>query len=141
MAGFGKLVMAALAVGLVPYEVRKKEDGSFSYKSLLLNVESGKDEVGEKKVTVSFFNKPDFAKKPVSENEETPVEEAPVEEVPVEEAPVDEAPAEEPAVETEGTVVFSAKSSIEIATGEDAEEAEENPAEENPAPAEEPVNK
>ena len=131
MAGFGKLVMAALAVSLVPYEVRKKEDGSFSYKSLLLNVESGKDEVGEKKVTVSFFNKPDFAKKPVSENEETPVEE-----VPVEEAPVDEAPAEEPAVEAEGTVVFSAESSIEIATGEDAEEAEENP-----APAEEPVNK
>ena len=134
MAGFGKLVMAALAVGLVPYEVRKKEDGSFSYKSLLLDVESGKDEAGEKKVTVSFFNKPDFMKKP--EAEEAPTEEAPVEEVPVEEAPVDEAPAEEPAVEAEGTVVFSAESSIEIATGEDAEEAEENP-----APAEEPVNK
>ena len=50
MAGFGKLVMAALAVSLVPYEVRKKEDGSFSYKSLLLNVESGKDEAGEKKL-------------------------------------------------------------------------------------------
>ena len=134
MAGFGKLMMAALAVSLVPYEVRKKEDGSFSYKSLLLNVESGKDEAGEKKVTVSFFNKPDFMKKP--EAEEAPTEEAPVEEVPVEEAPVDEAPAEEPAVEAEGTVVFSAESSIEIATGEDAEEAEENP-----APAEEPVNK
>ena len=134
MAGFGKLVMAALAVSLVPYELKKGEDGSFSYKSLLLDVESGKDEAGEKKVTVSFFNKPDFMKKP--EAEEAPTEEAPVEEVPVEEAPVDEAPAEEPAVEAEGTVVFSAKSSIEIATGEDAEEAEENP-----APAEEPVNK
>ena len=134
MAGFGKLVMAALAVSLVPYELKKGEDGSFSYKSLLLDVESGKDEAGEKKVTVSFFNKPDFMKKP--EAEEAPTEEAPVEEVPVEEAPVDEAPAEEPAVEAEGTVVFSAESSIEIATGEDAEEAEENP-----APAEEPVNK
>ena len=115
MAGFGKLVMAALAVSLVPYEVRKKEDGSFSYKSLLLNVESGKDEAGEKKVTVSFFNKPDFAKKPVSENEGAPVEEVPVEEAPVEEVPAEEAPAEEAPVE-------------------------EAPAEENPAPAEEPVN-
>lgn len=110
MAGFGKLVMAALAVSLVPYELKKGEDGSFSYKSLLLNVDSGKDEAGEKKVTVSFFNKPDFMKKPVSENEGAPVEEAPVEEVPVEEAPVEEAP------------------------------AEEAPAEENPVPAEEPVN-
>ena len=120
MAGFGKLVMAALAVSLVPYEVRKKEDGSFSYKSLLLNVESGKDEAGEKKVTVSFFNKPDFVKKPVSENEEAPVEEVPVEEAPVEEVPAEEAPAEEAPVE-EAPV-------------------EEAPAEENPAPAEEPVN-
>ena len=110
MAGFGKLVMAALAVGLVPYEVRKKEDGSFSYKSLLLNVESGKDEAGEKKVTVSFFNKPDFMKKAPAEDAEAPVEEAPVEEVPVEEAPVEEAP------------------------------VEEAPVEENPAPTEEPVN-
>ena len=93
MAGFGKLVMAALAVSLVPYELRKKEDGSFYYKSLLLNVDSGKDEAGEKKVTVSFFNKPDFMKKAA------PAEEAPVEEAPAEEAPAEEAPAEEPAEE------------------------------------------
>ena len=114
MAGFGKLVMAALAVSLVPYELRKKEDGSFSYKSLLLNVDSGKDEAGEKKVTVSFFNKPDFMKKAPAEDAEAPTEEAPVEEAPAEEAPAEEAPAEEP--------------------------AEEAPAEENPAPSEEPVN-
>ena len=80
MAGFGKLVMAALAVSLVPYELKKGEDGSFSYKSLLLNVDSGKDEAGEKKVTVSFFNKPDFMKKPAAEDAEAPTEEAPVEE-------------------------------------------------------------
>ena len=115
MAGFGKLVMAALAVSLVPYELKKGEDGSFSYKSLLLNVDSGKDEAGEKKVTVSFFNKPDFMKKPAAEDAEAPTEEAPVEEVPVEEAPVEEAPVEEAPVE-------------------------EAPVEENPAPTEEPVN-
>ena len=98
MAGFGKLVMAALAVSLVPYELRKKEDGSFSYKSLLLNVDSGKDEAGEKKVTIRFFDKPDFMKKTAAEEapaEEAPAEEAPAEEVPVEEAPVEEVPVEE----------------------------------------------
>ena len=115
MAGFGKLVMAALAVSLVPYELKKGEDGSFSYKSLLLNVDSRKDEAGEKKVMVSFFNKPDFMKKPAAEDAEAPTEEAPVEEVPVEEAPVEEAPVEEAP-------------------------AEEAPAEENPVPSEEPVN-
>ena len=120
MAGFGKFVMAALTVSLVPYELKKGEDGSFSYKSLLLNVDSGKDEAGEKKVTVSFFNKPDFMKKPASEDAEAPTEEAPVEEVPVEEAPVEEAPVEEAPVE-EAPV-------------------EEAPVEENPAPTEEPVN-
>ena len=102
MAGFGKLVMAALAVSLVPYELKKGEDGSFSYKSLLLNVDSGKDEAGEKKVTVSFFNKPDFMKK--AEDAEAPTEEAPVEEVPVEVAPVEEAPAEENPVPAEEPV-------------------------------------
>ena len=93
MGGFGKLVMAALAVSLVPYELKKGKDGSFSYKSLLLNVDSGKDEAGEKKVAVSFFNKPDFMKKPAAEDAEAPVEEAPVEEAPVEEAPEEENPA------------------------------------------------
>ena len=120
MAGFGKLVMAALAVSLVPYELKKGEDGSFSYKSLLLNVDSRKDEAGEKKVTVSFFNKPDFMKKPAAEDAEAPTEEAPVEEAPVEEAPVEEVPVEEAPVEEAP--------------------AEEAPAEENPVPSEEPVN-
>ena len=118
MAGFGKLVMAALAVGLVPYEVKKEEDGTVSYKSLLLGVKAKRGEEGGRTVELSFFNKPDFMKK--AEDAEAPTEETPVEEAPVEEAPVEEAPAEEAPVE-EAPV-------------------EEAPVEENPAPAEEPVN-
>ena len=123
MAGFGKLVMAALAVGLVPYEVKKEEDGTVSYKSLLLGVKAKRGEEGGRTVELSFFNKPDFMKKAEdaeAPTEETPVEEAPVEEAPVEEAPLEEAPAEEAPVE-EAPV-------------------EEAPVEENPAPTEEPVN-
>ena len=114
MAGFGKLVMAALAVSLVPYEVKKEENGTVSYKSLLLGVKAKKGEEGSRTVELSFFNKPDFMKKAPAEDAEAPAEEAPVEEAPVEEAPAEETPAEEP--------------------------AEEAPVEENPAPSEEPVN-
>ena len=115
MGGFGKLVMAALAVSLVPYEVKKEENGTVSYKSLLLGVKTKKGEEGGRTVELSFFNKPNFMKNTASEDAETPTEEAPVEEAPVEEAPVEETPVEEVPVE-------------------------EAHAEEKPAPSEEPVN-
>ena len=110
MGGFGKLVMAALAVSLVPYEVKKEENGTVSYKSLLLGVKTKKGEEGGRTVELSFFNKPNFMKNTASEDAETPTEEAPVEEAPVEETPVEEVP------------------------------VEEAHAEEKPAPSEEPVN-
>lgn len=113
MAGFGKLALAALAASLLPYEVKKDDDGEFTYKSLLLGVKTKTDDEGKKAVELSFFNLPDFMKNTAPEAEEAPAEEAPAEEVPAEEAP-----AEEPA----------------------AEEAPADPVEETPAPAEEPVN-
>ena len=113
MAGFGKLALAALAASLLPYEVKKDDDGEFTYKSLLLGVKTKTDDKGKKAVELSFFNLPDFMK-----NTAPAAEEAPAEDVPAEEVPAEEAPAEEPS----------------------AEEAPAEPVEENPAPAEEPVN-
>ena len=113
MAGFGKLALAALAASLLPYEVKKDDDGEFTYKSLLLGVKTKTDDEGKKAVELSFFNLPDFMK-----NTAPAAEEAPAEDVPAEEVPAEEVPAEEPS----------------------AEEAPAEPVEENPAPAEEPVN-
>ena len=128
MAGFGKLALAALAASLLPYEVKKDDDGEFTYKSLLLGVKTKTDDEGKKAVELSFFNLPDFMKNTAPEAQEAPAEEAPVEEVPAEEAP-----AEEPSVE---------EAPVEEAPAEEvpAEEAPAAPVEENPAPAEEPVN-
>ena len=128
MAGFGKLALAALAASLLPYEVKKDDDGEFTYKSLLLGVKTKTDDEGKKAVELSFFNLPDFMKNTAPAAEEVPAEEAPAEEVPAEEAPAEEVPAEEAPAE-------------EVPAEEpSAEEAPAEPAEENPAPAEEPVN-
>ena len=128
MAGFGKLALAALAASLLPYEVKKDDNGELTYKSLLLGVKTKTDAEGKKTVELSFFNLPDFMKNTAPEAQEAPAEEAPVEEVPAEEAP-----AEEPSVE---------EAPVEEAPAEEvpAEEAPAAPVEENPAPAEEPVN-
>ena len=123
MAGFGKLALAALAASLLPYEVKKDDDGEFTYKSLLLGVKTKTDDEGKKAVELSFFNLPDFMKNTAPAAEEVPAEEAPAEEVPAEEAPAEEVPAEEVPAEEPS-----------------AEEAPAEPAEENPAPAEEPAN-
>lgn len=123
MAGFGKLALAALAASLLPYEVKKDDDGEFTYKSLLLGVKTKTDDEGKKAVELSFFNLPDFMKNTAPKAEEAPAEEAPAEEVPAEEAPAEEPAAEEVPVEEPA-----------------AEEAPADPVEETPAPAEEPVN-
>ena len=123
MAGFGKLALAALAASLLPYEVKKDDDGEFTYKSLLLGVKTKTDDEGKKAVELSFFNLPDFMKNTAPAAEEVPAEEAPAEEAPAEEVPVEEVPAEEVPAEEPS-----------------AEEAPAEPADENPAPAEEPAN-
>ena len=123
MAGFGKLALAALAASLLPYEVKKDDDGEFTYKSLLLGVKTKTDDEGKKAVELSFFNLPDFMKNTATAAEEAPAEEAPAEEAPVDEVPVEEVPAEAVPAEEPS-----------------AEEAPAEPAEENPAPAEEPAN-
>ncbi len=123
MAGFGKLALAALAASLLPYEVKKDDDGEFTYKSLLLGVKTKTDDEGKKAVELSFFNLPDFMKNTAPAAEEVPAEEAPAEEAPAEEVPAEEVPAEEVPAEEPS-----------------AEEAPAEPAEENPAPAEEPAN-
>ncbi|MDY4490911.1 MAG: hypothetical protein SPE19_10370 [Candidatus Faecousia sp.] len=94
MAGFGKLALAALAASLLPYEVKKDDDGEFTYKSLLLGVKTKTDDEGKKAVELSFFNLPDFMKNTAPAAEEVPAEEVPVEEVPAEEPSAEEAPAE-----------------------------------------------
>ena len=128
MAGFGKLALAALAASLLPYEVKKDDDGEFTYKSLLLGVKTKTDDEGKKAVELSFFNLPDFMKNTAPAAEEAPAEEVPAEEAPAEEVPAEEAPAEEVPAE-------------EVPAEEpSAEEAPAEPAEENPAPAEEPAN-
>ena len=99
MAGFGKLALAALAASLLPYEVKKDDDGEFTYKSLLLGVKTKTDDEGKKAVELSFFNLPDFRKNTAPKAEEVPAEEPSVEEpVAAEEALAEEnpAPAEEP---------------------------------------------
>lgn len=97
--GFGKLALTALAVGLLPYEVKKGEDGGISYKSLLVNVKAKKGDEGEHKVELSFFNVPDFIKNTAPETEAT-AEDADFAEEPVAEEPAAEEPAaEEPPVE------------------------------------------
>ena len=128
MAGFGKLALAALAASLLPYEVRKDDDGEITYKSLLLGVKTKTDDEGKKAVELSFFNLPDFMKNTAPEAQEAPAEETPAEEAPAEEAPVEAAPAEEAPVEEAPAEEPS------------VEEAPAAPVEENPAPAEEPVN-
>lgn len=96
-----KLVLAALALGLVPYEVETGKDGEFTYKSLLVNLSSKKDAEGKMNLEINLFNVPDFLKKTpkgeAAEAEAPAAEEAP-EEAPVEPA-AEEAPAE-PAAET-----------------------------------------
>ena len=128
MAGFGKLALAALAASLLPYEVKKDDDGEFTYKSLLLGVKTKTDDEGKKAVELSFFNLPDFMKNTAPEAQEAPAEETPAEEVPAEEVPAEETPAEEAPVEEAPAEEPS------------VEEAPAAPVEENPAPAEEPVN-
>ncbi|MGN1016194.1 MAG: hypothetical protein ACI4PL_04300 [Faecousia sp.] len=123
MAGFGKLALAALAASLLPYEVKKDDNGELTYKSLLLGVKTKTDDEGKKAVELSFFNLPDFMKNTAPEAQEAPAEEVPVEEAPAEDAPVEDAPVEETPVEEPSV-----------------EEAPAAPVEENPAPAEEPAN-
>ena len=108
MAGFGKLALTALAVSLLPYEVKKDEDGGISYKSLLVNVKARKDDDGSHKVELSFFNKPDFVKS--GEPEVQAEAEADVtirvstEEIPAEEVPAEDAAPAEEAVPAENAV-------------------------------------
>lgn len=108
MAGFGKLALTALAVSLLPYEVKKDEDGGISYKSLLVNVKARKDDDGSHKVELSFFNKPDFVKS--GEPEVQAEAEADVtirvstEEIPAEEVPAEDAAPAEEAVPAEDAV-------------------------------------
>lgn len=53
---------AAFAASLIPYELKKEENGDFSFTSLLLGVYSRHSVDGEKHVTVSIGNAPCFTK-------------------------------------------------------------------------------
>ncbi|MGM9552775.1 MAG: hypothetical protein ACI3V2_00590 [Faecousia sp.] len=93
-----KIALGALALSLVPFELKKGKDGSFSYQSLLLGISSKKNEEGKRNLVLSLFNVPDcLKKKPAQEaSEEQPEESAEAEETPAEEAPEAAAPVEEP---------------------------------------------
>lgn len=108
MAGFGKLALTALAVSLLPYEVKKDDDGGISYKSLLVNVKARKDDDGSHKVELSFFNKPDFVKSGEpgvqAEAEADVTIRVSTEEIPAEEGPAENAAPAEEAVPAEDAV-------------------------------------
>ncbi len=53
-------VIGIAAVGLAPFELKKEENGDFTYKSLLLGFTKKHDE-DIQNTTVTFFNKPDFS--------------------------------------------------------------------------------
>lgn len=58
-----KCALAALALSLVPFELKPGKDGEFSFKSLLLGVSSRKNGEGKRDVTISLFNLPEFLQK------------------------------------------------------------------------------
>ena len=58
-----KFALAALALSLVPFELKPGKDGEFSFKSLLLGVSSRKNGEGKRDVTISLFNLPEFLQK------------------------------------------------------------------------------
>ena len=134
MAGFGKLALTALAVSLLPYEVKKDEDGGISYKSLLVNVKAKKGQEGERKVELSFFQKPDFVKDAAPDGEAAPAQEA--------EAEAEAEPDVVITVDVSTTLDVTAQETDEEAPAEEdfVQEAPAEPVEETPAPAEEPVN-
>ena len=63
MNKFSKLALAALALSLVPFELKPGKDGEFSYRSLLVGVSGRKDGEGKRNLTISLFNLPDCLKK------------------------------------------------------------------------------
>ena len=90
-----KQALEALALSLVPVELKPGKDGSFSYKSLLVGISTKKNEAGKRDLVLSLFNLPDcLKKKPAQElpNEQAPAEAA---EITAEEAPEPEEPAPE----------------------------------------------
>lgn len=54
---------AAVAAGLFPFELKKEENGDFSYQSLLLGITKTTDADGQCDVSLSFFNLPPCCKK------------------------------------------------------------------------------
>lgn len=52
------LLFGIAALCLAPFELTKKENGDFSYKSVLLGVEKKQKEDGSADLEISFFNKP-----------------------------------------------------------------------------------
>ena len=89
-----KLALAALVLSLVPFEVKRDKDGTFSYKSLLVGVSSRKKEDGKQDLVLSLFNLPDFLKKERAEAAADPQAGEPAE--PAAEPAAAESPATEP---------------------------------------------
>ena len=52
------LLFGALALGLAPFELTKKENGDFTYRSVLISVEKKKTDDGDCDLEISFFNRP-----------------------------------------------------------------------------------
>ena len=74
-----KLALAALAVGLFPFDLKMGEDGKFSYQSLLVGISSKKREDGKRDLVLSLFNLPDSLKKKPTDAPEAAPEAAPAE--------------------------------------------------------------
>ncbi len=91
----------ALAVGLLPFDLKMGKDGEFSYRSLLVGISSRKREDGKRDLVLSLFNQPDFLKKKPTKASEAASEAAPAE-APEPQTEPEEVPeiSEEPTPET-----------------------------------------
>lgn len=65
-----KLALAALALSLVPFELKAGKDEEFSYQSLLIGFSGSKNEDGKRDLTISLFNMPKFLKKKKTQEEQ-----------------------------------------------------------------------
>lgn len=54
-------LLGAAAVALVPFKIKREENGDFDYRSLLFGVSKKTDAVkGEPEISLHFFNLPEF---------------------------------------------------------------------------------
>lgn len=58
------VALGAVAVSLIPFQIKREENGDFDYRSLLLGVsKKTNEETGDANLSLHFFNLPQFSRK------------------------------------------------------------------------------